>query len=187
MDRTCRTQVQVHDLRAVTAQAYAELWAYLVGLDLVATVVATERPVDEALPLLLVDPRAARQTGRCDFLWSRVLDPVAALTSRSYERDGDVTLQVVDRLDPSGGSEAGPADGCFRLRVVDGRAGCTRVPDADPDLVLPVDVLGAVWLGAGDLPGHARAGRATERVPGALDRLAGLLRTTAAPWSSTWF
>ena len=178
VDRACHTQVTVHDLRTTTPQAYADLWGYLLELDLVVTVIATERSVDEPLPLLLADPRAARQTGRCDFLWSRVLDPVAALSGRGYERDGDLTLRVID--------PGGPADGSFRLRVADGRATCDRT-GRPADVELPVDVLGSVWLGGGDLRGYALAGRATEATAGALSRLAALLRSTVAPWSSTWF
>jgi predicted acetyltransferase len=179
-DRASRTEVTVHDLRATTRQAWADLWGYLAELDTVATVRAPERAVDEPLPLLLTDLRSARQTGRCDFLWSRVLDPVAALGGRAYEQDGEVTLRV---LDPGG-----PADGTFRLTVHDGRAECSRLPaGAGAEVTLPVDVLGAVWLGGGDLRGHHRAGRIPDGGPGATDRLARLLHTTAAPWSATWF
>lgn len=181
-DRVATGTATVHDLRATTPQAWADLWAHLLGLDLVATVRAGERAVDEPLPLLLGDPRAARQTGRADFLWSRVLDPVAALSGRGYEQDGEVTLRV---LDPGG-----PADGTVRLTVHDGRADCSRLPAGSAvDVTLPVEVLGAVWLGGGDLAGHQRAGRLPDpdAGPGAVARLARLLRTTAAPWSSTWF
>jgi predicted acetyltransferase len=177
-DRVCHTVVEVRDLRAVTPQAYADLWRYLIELDGVATVRAAERPVDEYLSLLLQDPRAARQASRCDFLWSRVLDPAAVLTARSYDCDGEVTLRVVD--------PGGPADGSFRLQVHQGRAECTRT-GRPAEVDVPVDVLGSLWLGGGELRHYQRAGRAGELVPGALDRLAAMLRTRSAPWSSTWF
>ena len=58
------------------------------------------------------DQRAARQASRQDHQWSRLLDPAAALSARSYECAGAVTFEVVD--------PAGWAAGTFRLEA-DGR------------------------------------------------------------------
>jgi predicted acetyltransferase len=178
-DRDIRTTVHVETLYAATAQAYAALWGLLTELDLAATVEAEERAVDEPLPWLLTDSRAARQAARCDFQWARLLDVPVALSARTYEVPGAVAVEVVDPMGFAGGRYVLEADAT-------GRGACTRT-DREPDVRLPVDVLSSLWLGGGDLRAAAIAGRAVEEVPGGLARLASLLRTASAPWTPIWF
>lgn len=179
-DRVVATKVHVDELRAATPQAYLALWRYLLELDLVATVVATERPVDDPLPWLVTDRRSVLQTGVADFQWHRLLDPAAALSARRYERAGAVTFEVVDRA-------GGWAAGTYSLETDDDGTGrCTRT-DAAAEVTVPVDVLSSVWLGDGDLRAAAWSTQAVEHRDGALDRLAGLLRTAEAPWTRTVF
>jgi predicted acetyltransferase len=178
-EHTVRSIVHVGLLGTATPAAHAALWGYLVNLDIVATVRADDRAVDDPLSWLLRDRRAARQSDRVDFLWTRVLDVPACLAGRRYERPGDVVLEVHD--------PAGWAGGRFALRVAgDGTAGCEPTAAA-ADLELPVGVLGSVWLGGTDLRGAAAAGLVDERRGGAVDRAAAILRTSTAPWSSTHF
>lgn len=178
-DRAARTRVDVQLLHASTPEAEAALWGYLVELDLVATVRAADRSVEDPLPWLLADPRAARQSGRCDFLWTRVLDPVAALATRRYDRPGAVVLEIAD--------DAGYAAGRFALEVdAGGRADCTPTAGA-PDVELPVATLSSVWLGGHDLVALGRAGLAVEHRGGGMNRAAAMFRTATPPWSSTWF
>lgn len=178
-DRVCRTVATVRDLQAATAEAYAALWGFFLDLDLVARVKAHDRPVDEALPWLLTDLRAARRTAVCDLLWVRLLDPVAALAARRYESTGRVVLEIDD--------PHGHAAGRLVLEADADGAGRAAPTDAAPDLTLGVDVLGSLYLGGGDLHAASVAGRVTEHRPGAVGRVARLLRTTRAPWTGTWF
>jgi predicted acetyltransferase len=179
-ERETLTTLHVDDLQAATPQAYAALWRYLTEVDLVRTVKATERRLDEPLPWLLTDQRAARQTSRGDFQWNRLLDPAAALSARRYERAGAATFSVVD--------PAGWAAGTFTLEVdPDGAGRCARTASAPVDVTLPVDVLSSVWLGGGNLTAAAWAGRCREERSGGVARLAGLLATATAPWTATWF
>ena len=69
----------VEELVATTPAAYQSLWRYCCDIDLMTTVEAGDRCVEEPLAFLLTDGRAVRQTGRYDFIWVRVLDPCAAL------------------------------------------------------------------------------------------------------------
>lgn len=179
VDRVCRSTVHVVDLVTASDAAYRALWGYLAELDLVATVQAEERPVDEPLPWLLTDPRAARQTSRCDFQWTRLLDPAAALSGRRYETPGACTFEVRDR--------DGWAAGRYLLEVgADGTGRCTRT-SRPAELELSVAALSALWLGGGNVAGALLAGQAVEHVPGSAQRLGVLLRTGRAPWTSTWF
>ncbi len=180
-EREVRTVAHVDDLQASTPQAYAALWRFLVGLDLVATVRAAERSLDEPLPWLLTDHRAARRTAVHDFQWHRLLDPAAALSARSYEHPGAATFEVVD-------TAGGWAAGVFTLEVDrDGAGRCTRTPSAPAEVALPVDVLSSTWLGGGDLRAAAWGGRLVEHRDGAVARLAALLATTSSPYTGTWF
>jgi predicted acetyltransferase len=177
-EHTIGSVAHVGLLDTATDDAHAALWGYLTNLDLVTTVRAEDRGLDDPLPWLLTDRRAARQGGRADFLWTRVLDVPATLAGRRYETSGAVVLEVVDGH--------GWAGGRFALEVAaDGSAACGPTAAA-PDLELPVDVLGGVWLGGTDLRGAAAAGLVTgDRA--AVDRAAAIFRTSTAPWSSTWF
>jgi predicted acetyltransferase len=179
VDREIRSVAHLEQFQATTPTAYTGLWSVLTSLDLIARVDAEELAVDEVLPWLLTDTRAARQAARCDFQWSRLLDPAAALSARTYESRGAVTLEVVD--------PRGWAAGTYDLEAGgDGVGACSRTK-AEPELTLPVDVLSSLWLGGGDLAATMVAGRVDEHVPGAVHRLARLLRTTRAPWTPTWF
>jgi predicted acetyltransferase len=178
--------IRVKDLQAATDQAYRALWHHLLCLDLVDEIRLHDAAVDEPLPWLLTDPRAARYLARDDFLWTRLLDPGTALSARRYEGGpGEIVLDVVD--------ESGWAAGVITLSVAaDGTGRAVASPAAAADLTLPVDVLSSLWLG-GDgyggsgIAGAVRAGRATELRPGAVARLSALLRTARAPVTTTWF
>jgi predicted acetyltransferase len=173
------TVVHVEDLQCATPAAYVALWRYLAELDLVAGVRAEQRAVDEPLPWLLVDPRAARLRQLDDFIWTRLLDPAAALSARRYEAAGEVVLELLD--------EAGYAGGRYRLTAEADTAGACERTAVPAEVTVTVEALSQVWLGAGGLSAAAVAGRAVEHTDGALDRLDRLLRTAWAPWASTWF
>jgi predicted acetyltransferase len=151
----------------------------LTSLDIVARLNAPELAVDEPLPWLLTDHRAARQAARQDHQWSRLLDPAAALSARTYELPGTVTFEVVD--------PQGWATGTYRLEADGSGAGACTATDGEPDLSLPVGVLSSLWLGGGNLHAAVLGGLVAEHRAGSVDRLARLLHTVRAPWTPTWF
>lgn len=174
------TRAEVLDLLADGPAATTALWRFLAELDLVVAATAGNRSPHEPLEHLLVDPRAAVQTERDDFHWVRLLDVPAALAARRYALPGSVVLEVVDDLGLSGG----------RWRLVAGEDGVGRaeVTGSEPDVVLPVAVLGAAYLGQVPLAGHVAAGRVDERTPGAARRLGALLwDPSTAVLGRTWF
>ena len=61
---------------------------FLLGLDLVDRVTFWMLPVDDPLPRLLLDWRAAKVTAVYDETWLRVIDARQALTARRYVGDG---------------------------------------------------------------------------------------------------
>ncbi|HVF75127.1 MAG TPA: GNAT family N-acetyltransferase [Acidimicrobiales bacterium] len=167
-------EVVVGDLATTTPTSRAALWQYLFGVDLTDRVQA-HIPLDEPLRWLLADARAIEVNAMVDDIWCRVLDVEAALSTRGYAADGRLVLEVVDEFRPQAG-------GCFLL---DGGR-CTRT-DAEPDLHLPVDALGSIYLG-GVLPSAlAAAGRITELKPGALAVADAMFPSPTAPFSQTHF
>ena len=68
----------------------------------------------------------------------------------------------------------------------DGRATCERT-SAAADVTLPVQSLGAAYMGGTTLGALARAGLAEQARPGAIAALSGALSWEPAPWSPTIF
>jgi len=178
-------QVVVVDAVGDTPALEAELWRYLLDLDLAAKVSAWQRPVDDPLRWLLADPRRLEVTSVRDDIWVRLLDLPVALAARRYGAEGRVVLDVADPFCPWNDGkwivEAG-ADGTGRAR---------RSAPAEPaDLRLDVAELGALYLGGVRASSLARAGRLEELSTGALGRADGLLGPVAAepaPFCRTGF
>jgi predicted acetyltransferase len=112
-------------------------------------------------------------------MWVRIFDLERALAARTYEHEGAVVLEVLDDR-ATGGSH--------RVRLDGGPDGSTcRVTDQAPDLTLPVDALGSVYLGAHDLRDVVIRTGVDEHREGALAQAAAMFRTLREPWTSTFF
>ena len=147
--RIPRNKVIVDELVSVTPTAYTELWRYLTELDLVATVSADDRPVDEPLYWQLADARALRQTARADLLWLRILDVPAALSARTYATANRAVIEIDDPL--------GYANGRFALEAGPDSATC-RPTAEKADVSMRIGALGAAYLGGPSLAVMHRAG-----------------------------
>jgi predicted acetyltransferase len=176
--RMPRGTVVVDQLVSTTPAAYAALWRFCCELDLVTTVSAADRPIDEHLPWLLSDARAVRQQWRSDFLWLRILDVPRTLSARRYAQDASAVLEVID--------PQGYAAGRFKLETSGEHATCRSTTES-ADVSLGVDTLGATFLGGTTLRALYEAGLVDEHRPDAVERLSALLRTSVTPWCNTWF
>jgi predicted acetyltransferase len=92
--------IVVEDFFAPTTDAYLGLLRFLLGLDLIDRVVFWMLPVDDPLPWLLLDRRAAKVTAVHDETWLRIIDAAQALAARRYFADDAVTIAVDDPLLP---------------------------------------------------------------------------------------
>jgi predicted acetyltransferase len=166
-------ELRVRDLIATTPGATAALWRFLFDVDLVATVKAEDRPVDDELLWLVAEPR--RLNARViDGLWLRVLDVERSLGERRYAGDGQIVLEIDDAFRPA-------TSGRYEL-VVDGdRASCGRTDD-EPDLSCSVAALGAAYLGGSSFRQLARAGQVHERNAQALSRADAMFAWDPSPW-----
>ncbi len=169
----------VDELHALNAAAYVSLWRFLAELDWAATVKAERRSPSELLPWLVTNARALDTSDLGDGMWVRIFDVPRALAARTYEREGSVVLEVVDREAPGGRTrvelDAGPAG-----------ATCTET-DRSADLTLDVAALGTAYLGGIPLRQAAAGSGVDEHRQGALAEADALFRTLDEPWCSTFF
>ncbi len=169
--------IKVSDLVALTPAAYLRLWRFLADLDLSDTVEWDHAPVDDPISWALVDPFLARVTKLTDALWVRLLDVPTALEARPWGRDGEVVLEVADPL--------GHAAGRFRVVTRDGVAEVTTT-DADAEVRLEAETLGALYLGGVGAETLRRAGRLTGTEDG-VPTWAAMVDTGPAPYCITGF
>jgi predicted acetyltransferase len=152
----------------VSPAATAAVWRYLLDLDWMERVQASNLPVDHPLRLLLSDSHGIRfRIG--DALWLRLVDVDAALAARGYAGDDAVVVEVSDEFCPWN-------RGRYRLGAGAGRT------DAATDLRLDVTALASVYLGGFTFSDLLRAGLLEEVADGAVARADGLVRTDRAPW-----
>ncbi|MGZ4154202.1 MAG: GNAT family N-acetyltransferase [Actinomycetota bacterium] len=173
-----KNELVVEDLVGVTPQAYADMWRYVLDVDLVHRVRAWNRPPDDPILHLVLEPRPLHFQLK-DAVWLRLVDVEAALAARGYRTQTSVILDVRDAFCPWNEAR-------YELRTGDGGAACRRTDD-EPDLVLGVVELGAAFLGGTRLSTLHRAGRVEERTPGAVDRADAAFAWDPAPWCSFMF
>ncbi|MFJ6676933.1 GNAT family N-acetyltransferase [Actinosynnema sp. NPDC091369] len=169
------TTLTVGDLWARDAEAWADLWLFVLGVDLVGRVVASARPVDEPVEWLLGDRRTCQVAEEADETWLRLLDVPAALSARTYRAGEPVVIGVRDAYLPENA-------GSYRVTA----DGVTRVDDA-PELVLDVDVLASTYLGDVSFSTLAATRRLDVVAPTALARADALFAVSEVPWSGTFF
>lgn len=170
--------IEVRDLHAADPAASADLWRFVLGIDLATDVTARKRALDEDLSLLLEDPRLFQVEGRVDETWLRLLDVPAALSARTWGEAAPVVLRVRDALFPAN-------DGPLRI----GPDGPKPVEGAvAPDLECDVDALAMAYLGDRSPSELVTAGWWTAHDPAAVERADALFATPGAvPWCGTFF
>jgi predicted acetyltransferase len=171
--------IKVSDMAAADPEVEIALWEFLFGVDLVSSVQCLRRPDHDLLAWRLADSRALATTGIVDSLWVRLLDVPVAMEARGYGGEGSLVLEVDDPFQPASG-------GRFQLDTGVGGATCKRT-DAEPDLVLGVDALSALWLGGFWPSALAAAGRIEEQREGALAVADRLLPMAKSPLLQTPF
>ncbi|MDR0342875.1 MAG: GNAT family N-acetyltransferase [Nocardiopsaceae bacterium] len=182
--------ITVHELMAADPAAATALWSDLLSRDLVGEVVAHLRPVDDPLLYLLADSRRARMRVS-DGLWVRLVDVGRALAQRRYAAPVDVVIEVTDqacpwnagryRLTTQPRETAEPGETPAPAASAGMAARCERA-SGPADISLPVQALGAAYLGGTRLGPLAEAGLVTELRPGAISALSAALSWDRAPW-----
>ncbi len=177
--RQPHSNLVLDELHALTDDAYAGLWRTLAETDWAATIKAEHRSPADWLPWLMTNARAAGMSDVGDGMWVRLFDIPRTLAARTYDREGSLVLEVVDREAPGGR---------LRLLLETGPGGATcAATDRAPDLTLDVGALSAAYLGGTPLRHAVAASGVDEHRAGALAQADALLRTLDEPWTSTFF
>ena len=167
--------IAVEDFFAPDTNTYLGLLRFLLGLDLIDRVVFWMLPVDDPLPWLLLDRRAARVTATHDETWLRVVDVEKALSARRYEGDGDVIVAVDDPL---------LSDNSISMAITGDGAEQT---DRRPQLRVGAAGLAAVLLGGATWHSLAAAGLAYPENPSVLAAAERLFAVREAPYAGFFF
>jgi predicted acetyltransferase len=162
-DFKAKGTVAVRELGATGPAALLALARRLVDFDLTASTMIGGRASDDPLLWWAGGPRGLGLRA-CDSLWLRLVEVDAALTARGYSSACDVVLDVLDPVCPWN-------QRAWRLTVDhDGVATC--IPTSkDADLRLPVQALGAAYLGSRNLAAQADQGLVEELTEGSLRSL----------------
>lgn len=152
-----KASLRIRSLLAATTDSYAALWRFALTHDLIGTVTANLRSLDEPVRWMIEDQRALTSTEH-DHHWVRILDVAAVLEARRYRASGSVVLEVEDPLDLTGGR--------FLLTVDGGGSGSVQQLSADaatdaPAVRLGVSELSSLLHGEARWRTLAAAGRIT--------------------------
>jgi predicted acetyltransferase len=167
----------VEELMAATDAAYSALWQFIFGVDLIATIVAEWRRMDEPLTWMLADPRRLFRRVQ-DALWVRVVDVPKALAGRRYSAPGQLVLDVKDAFCQWN-------EGRYLLEAGLDGARCTRT-DRPAEITLNADDLGVVYLGGVRFQTLAHTGRLCG-TPEALKRADAMFTWDPMPWTPEIF
>ena len=167
--------IVVEDFFAPTMDAYLGLLRFLIGLDLIDRVLFWMLPLDDPLPWLLVDRRAARVTAVHDETWLRIIDAHHALSARRYQGDGAVTIAVNDPLLPKNSA-------LFSIT-----SGGAEPTDRRPELHVGIAGLASVLLGGTSWHSLAAGGLAHADDPAALTAADRLFAVHDAPFAGFFF
>jgi predicted acetyltransferase len=162
-------RLEVSEVVGMTPEATAEIWRFVLDIDLYGTLECSLLPVDHALFTLLANPRRARfRLG--DSLWMRLVDVGAALSGRKYASDGAIIFDVRDAVCPWN-------EGRWKLE-----GGSAARTDEAADLALDVSELGSAYLGAVSFSQLRDGLRLQELSDGAVRRADAIFEWRPLPW-----
>ncbi|GAB2830764.1 GNAT family N-acetyltransferase [Lentzea nigeriaca] len=133
-EKDFKHRMSIEDFEWANDDAWRDLWIAVLRLDLIDHI-ENEVSLDDPVTLLFEDPRVVVTKDVFDEIWLRLVDVPRMLAARTYGAAEAVVIEVRDKLLPAN-------DGCYRVSP----DGAERV-DEQADLTIPVDLLGAVYLG----------------------------------------
>lgn len=129
----------VEDLWGATPAVELALWKFILDLDLIDVVHASERPLDDAVRFGLRNLRHYLSKLRHDEQWLRLLDVDAALSARTYNAArATVTVAVSDPLFPAN---------CGTWEISSSGAKRSKVSAENADLVTTINGVSAAYMG----------------------------------------
>jgi predicted acetyltransferase len=173
-----RGKLQLKLLIAANSAAYASLWRHVLDVDLITTISADMRPLEEPLRFLFADPRQP-STSFGDGIWLRLVDVGRALTGRRYSTSDHLVIRMHDDF-------CSWNQGTFELEGGPDAASC-RSSNKPPDLEVGAADLAAVYLGGNRFSVLQDAGRVIEHQPHAVSRADAMFAAERVPWCPSHF
>lgn len=173
-----QNEVELYALDALNSSAYAQMWRFVLDLDLVSKLTAWSRPADEPLLHLLREPRRLNMRLK-DGMWVRLLDIPRALTARRYPHEGRIVFDVRDAFCPWN-------EGRYALDARAEGATCEQTDD-EAELLLTTNELAAAYLGGSTFSQLHRAGRVSEERAGAIGTADAMFAWDPPPWAMLHF
>ena len=135
-----RFVLSILDMAYTDGSTELALWQHLLSIEMIDEVTYSQFTASGpggGSPLFraVTDSRAIKVLGRTDFLWAKVLDPIACLEARSYSTSASAAwMSAQFRVeDPDG-----YASGFYRLELGEGRARVQRLDDREDYLGVTV-------------------------------------------------
>ncbi len=172
-------KVSVQEVAAADPASLLALARRLVDFDLTASITISGRGADDPLMWWAGGPRAL-DVKTFDSLWLRLIDVAAALTARGYSSACDIVLDVVDPI-------CHWNQGTWRLTVDDQGVAACEATTADADVRLPVEALGAAYLGSRTIATQADEGRVIELSSGSVRLLSRAMSNDRRPVGAVGF
>jgi predicted acetyltransferase len=172
-DFRAKGTVAVREMAAIDPVTYLALARRLVDFDLTASITINGRAADDPLVWWAGGPRGLG-VKTFDSLWLRLIDVGAALIERGYSSPCDIVLDVVDPTCPWN-------QRVWRLTVDDDGVGTCQPTSDEANVRLPVQALGAAYLGSRSIATQAHQGLVTELTPGAVRLLSLVMRCDREP------
>ena len=172
-DFRAKGKVDVREIAAADPATLLALARRLVDFDLTTSITINGRGVDDPLVWWAGGPRALGVKA-FDSLWLRLIDVDAALTARGYSNACDIVMDVIDPTCPWN-------QRAWRLSVDEGGVATCQPTVEDADVRLPVQALGAAFLGSRSLASQADQGLVAELTPGSVRLLSRAMRCDREP------
>jgi predicted acetyltransferase len=172
-------RVLVREVVGLTSEAYASLWRFLLGLDLVGEVEWTRASLHEPLRWMVDDPRRVRTEFVDDDVWLRLLDVERAFAARRYPVADGLVVEVADAFRPA-------TAGRYEIEGSPDGAACRRTTKP-PDLALDIADLGSLYLGGVAPSTLAFSRRVVECTDGAVQRADRFFASNPPPHNQTGF
>lgn len=166
-------KVTVRELAAADPATMLALARRLVDFDLTSSITIPGAGADDPLVWWAGGPRAMG-VKTFDSLWLRLVDVGEALSARGFSSACDVVLGIVDPVCPWN-------QRTWRLTVDPGGVATCAPTSDDADLHLPVQSLGAAYLGSRSIAAQARQGLVTELTKGSAQLLSRAMSRDHAP------
>ena len=160
------------ELMALNIDAYKSLWRFCLDMDLVNTIKAPDRPLDD--PILWMLQNSRRKRTLTDSGWLRIVNVEKALAKRAYSSEGEIYLQIEDKV-------CDWNNGIFHLQGSMLESKCTRSSNK-ADIVISASSLASVYFGTTSFTNLFSAGLIQENTAGAMQIADSMFRTENYPW-----